>query len=136
MNRLLIFIWPLPWTIIGLFIGVVCRIGGGRIVQYKGTVVCYGPWLSRLLQCVPIPGGASALTLGHVILARSKEDMLITHSHELVHVRQYQRWGPLFVPAYVAASLWLWFAGRDCYRENPFEIEAFHVDSTRAKLRT
>jgi hypothetical protein len=41
-----------------------------------------------------------------------------------VHVRQYERWGPLFVPAYLVSSLVLWLRGRDPYWDNPFEVEA------------
>jgi hypothetical protein len=76
------------------------------------------------------------MTFGHTILARNEFDMRNSHDHELVHVRQYDRWGLFFVPAYFLASFWLWCSGRDCYRENPFEQEAFQEDSTRIKLRT
>jgi hypothetical protein len=41
-----------------------------------------------------------------------------------VHVRQYEHWGPLFVPAYLAASLWALLRGRDPYYHNWFEMEA------------
>lgn len=133
---ILCWLWPFPWTLLGLAIGLLGCIGGGKVAWYKGTIVCWGHWLSRLLQNVPISGGAAALTLGHTILARSEADMRKIHDHELVHVRQYQRWGVLFVPAYFAASAWLWYLGRDFYRDNPFEKEAFHEDSTRIKLRT
>ena len=136
LRRLVCWLWPCPWTFLGLVIGTVARIGGGHVGLHKGTIVCWGPWLNRLLRCVPISGGASAMTLGHTILARSETDMLRTHDHELVHVRQYERWGIFFVPAYFAASFWLWYTGKDCYRENPFEKEAFQEDSTRIKLRT
>ncbi|HMO84113.1 MAG TPA: hypothetical protein PKC18_04240 [Lacipirellulaceae bacterium] len=46
-------------------------------------------------------------------------------AHELVHVRQYERWGPLFVPAYLACSAVIWLRGGDAYLDNPFEREAF-----------
>ena len=42
-----------------------------------------------------------------------------------VHVRQCERWGPLFIPAYLVASAVLWCRGRDFYEENPFEREAY-----------
>ena len=45
--------------------------------------------------------------------------------HELVHVGQYERWGPAFVPVYLFHSLRLWLAGKDAYRDNPFEKEAY-----------
>jgi len=44
-----------------------------------------------------------------------------------VHVRQYERWGPLFGPAYLGCSLVLWLMGKRAYRDNPFEVEAYDV---------
>lgn len=42
--------------------------------------------------------------------------------HELEHVRQQFRWGPLFYPAYVGSSIFLWlFSQRHPYYDNPFE---------------
>jgi hypothetical protein len=46
-------------------------------------------------------------------------------SHEQVHVRQYEQWGPLFLPAYLASSLWQLACGRHCYRDNWFERQAY-----------
>jgi hypothetical protein len=48
-----------------------------------------------------------------------------TRAHERVHVAQCERWGPLFVPAYLAAGAWAWARGRHPYFDNPFEREAF-----------
>jgi hypothetical protein len=42
-----------------------------------------------------------------------------------VHVRQYERWGLLLLPLYVASSLWQLLLGRDPYFDNRFEREAF-----------
>ncbi len=44
--------------------------------------------------------------------------------HELVHVRQYERWGILLWPAYAVASLWAKLRGGDAYRDNHFERQA------------
>jgi hypothetical protein len=41
--------------------------------------------------------------------------------HEHVHVRQYERWGVLFIPAYVLSSLWQVLRGRSAYSANHFE---------------
>jgi hypothetical protein len=38
-------------------------------------------------------------------------------AHELGHVSQHERWGPLFYPAYLLTSL-------TGYRRNPFEHQA------------
>lgn len=47
-----------------------------------------------------------------------------TFEHELVHVRQYELWGPLFVPIYLIASLWAHGRGGNAYRDNRFEVAA------------
>ncbi len=85
--------------------------------------------IAGLLKHAPIMGGAAAMTFGHTILARNRDEILRTIDHELVHVRQYESWGVLFVPAYLGSSVWLWLRGRDPYLDNPFEIEAY--DPTR-----
>jgi hypothetical protein len=64
------------------------------------------------------------LTLGHVVLARDLPALQQTRAHERVHVRQYERWGPFFLPAYAAASLWALSRGRHPYVDNWFEREA------------
>ena len=68
---------------------------------------------------------AMAMTLGHVILGLTESALDISREHEFVHVRQYERWGPLFGPAYLGYYAYLKARGRDGYRENPFEKEAF-----------
>jgi hypothetical protein len=104
-------------------LGALATGGGlqraGRVMEFHGGLIWY------LLRRVPIAGGASAMTLGHCVIARTKADLDRSRRHELVHVAQYERWGPLFVPAYLACSGWLWLRGRDPYLDNPFEVEAF-----------
>ena len=70
-------------------------------------------------------GIASAITFGHTILGRDVAALEACRDHEHVHVRQYERWGPFFLPAYLLCSLVLWISRRDAYRENPFERQAF-----------
>jgi hypothetical protein len=77
------------------------------------------------LRHVPIGGAAAALTLGHVIIGQNEAALAMSRAHEWIHVRQYERWGPLFLPAYFACALWLWATGRHPYLDNPFEIEAY-----------
>ena len=83
-----------------------------------------GGLLSPLLRSVPHTRGALAVTLGHVVLARSPVDLRNVRQHEWIHVLQYERWGPMFVPAYFFHWFWLTVKKRDGYWENPFEIEA------------
>jgi hypothetical protein len=83
---------------------------------------CAIAWFLR--RCTLIEGGASAMTLGHVVIGTSQEALESTRRHERVHVRQCERWGPLFIPAYVLCSVYLFLRGRNAYLDNPFEIAA------------
>jgi hypothetical protein len=76
-----------------------------------------------------MPEGAAAMTLGHVVIARDRHSLESTRAHERVHVRQCEVWGPLFVPAYLAASLWALLGGRDAYFDNWLEVQAFQAIS-------
>ena len=105
---------------------------GGRTRVRSGVLEARGGALRQLLQAwPPFGGGAAAMALGHVIIAMTEEDLARHREHELVHVRQCERWGPLFLPAYAASSAWAWFRGRDPYLENRFEREAFAADEAR-----
>lgn len=123
--QILRFIWVSPWTLMGIFLGI-CGIATGGGFQRVGRVLeFHGGMLQSLLKRAPIVGGASAITIGHTVLARTIVELDRTRAHELVHVRQYERWGPLFVPAYFLASVYMWFRGYDAYMDNPFEKEAY-----------
>ena len=65
------------------------------------------------------------MTLGHVVIARDATSHDKTRAHERIHVRQCERWGPFFIPAYLLTSLVLKLRGKDAYHDNPFEREAF-----------
>ena len=80
-----------------------------------------------LLEELRLP--IEAITLGHVILARSASSLARYREHERIHVRQWERWGPLFAVAYPVASLVAWLRGTDAYRGNRFEREAFEAES-------
>ncbi len=69
-----------------------------------------------------------AFTLGHTVFGQTDAALDIARSHELVHVRQFERWGPLMGPAYLGCSLVLWLTGRRAYLDNPFEREAFEQE--------
>jgi hypothetical protein len=79
-----------------------------------------------LLKKTPVE--AMAMTLGHVIIGQTAAGLDITREHEWVHVRQYERWGPLFIPAYLGCSLVLWVRRREAYLANPFERQAYEHD--------
>jgi hypothetical protein len=125
LPRPLAYLWALPSTFLGLlFIPWLLLGGGARIVD--GVLEIHGRAISFFLRhCTLLRGGASAMTLGHVVIGRDVYLLEATRAHERVHVRQYERWGPLFIPAYFAASAVLWFRGGRAYDDNPFEREAF-----------
>src|SRR5436190_11957073 len=121
-------LWALPWTLCGLLLGLASLATGGSMQRVGRVLEFHGGVLHRLLRRVPIAGGAAAMTLGHVVIARTKADLDKSRQHELIHVAQYERWGPLFVPAYLACSAWLWLRGCDAYLDNPFEEEAYGIE--------
>ncbi|MDB5289053.1 MAG: hypothetical protein JWL69_294 [Phycisphaerales bacterium] len=125
MARVLVYVWAFPTTLLGLlFLPFALIFGGVQIVD--GVLELYGGPVSFFLRrCTLLRGGASAMTLGHVVLGRDRSLLDATRTHERVHVRQCERWGPLFIPAYLLASLILWLRGRRAYEDNPFEREAF-----------
>jgi hypothetical protein len=119
------YVWAAPTTALGI-LAVLAGLSLRRIRVVDGVLEAHGPALAWLLShCTPVPGGAAALTLGHVVIGRDLRSLDLTRVHERVHVRQSEAWGPLFVPLYVAASLWVALRGGHFYRDNPFEREAF-----------
>lgn len=127
-------LWAGPASLLGLLAAALAAPGGLRGRRVEGVLELHGPLLARwLARCPGPPGGACALTLGHVVLGRDAPTLDRVRRHERVHVRQYERWGPLFIPAYLAASLWALLAGGDPYRDNPFERSAFAVGSIPAR---
>jgi len=97
----------------------------GRVLVVGGVLEVSGPLVRwALTHLVPLRGGATAITLGHVVLGRDVRALDETREHERVHVQQYERWGPLFVPAYLAASVWAVMRGGHFYFDNVFEREA------------
>ena len=121
-----------PGTLLGLLCVPAARMGGGRCRVVRGCLEVHGGAVTWFLRRgLPwLGGGAAAMTLGHVILGRDEECLDYSREHEHVHVRQYERWGPAFVPAYLAASAWVWLRGGDAYLDNPFERQAYDEAAT------
>ncbi len=118
-------VWASPATLLGLAAGGIGLMTGGSVRCHGGVVEFHGGFVRWLLDRLPNGQIVLAMTLGHAILGKTAAALDISRSHELVHVRQYERWGPFLIPAYLLASLYLWLAGRDAYRDNPFEREAY-----------
>jgi hypothetical protein len=123
--RVLAILWASPYTLLGLLLGGVGLCTGGRVRLRRGVVEFYGGGVKWLLEQFFFGEGAMAFTLGHTVLGQTDAALDITREHELVHVRQYERWGPFMGPAYLGCSLVLWIKGRRPYRDNPFERQAF-----------
>jgi hypothetical protein len=124
MRKLLRYLWAGPTTILGLLLALLA-LRKGRIALVDGVVEAHGPVLAwALSRLVPLGGGATAIALGHVVLARNARALEATRAHERVHVAQCERWGALFIPAYLAAGLWAFVRGGHPYLDNPFEREA------------
>lgn len=123
--RVLGMLWASPYTLCGLLIGCagLCTGGQGRV---RGrTIEFYGGGTKWFLNRLPDGQFTLALTLGHTILGQTDASLDISREHEMVHVRQFERWGPFLGPAYVMASLLAWLRGKRPYRDNWFEIEAY-----------
>ena len=121
--------WASPASIVGLIAGAVGLCTGGKVRRIGPTLEFWGGAVTGLMQSRLIH--ARGMTLGHVILGVSETALESVRPHEWVHVRQYERWGPLFLPAYLLCSAVLWLCGRNPYWENPFEVEAYEADIRR-----
>jgi hypothetical protein len=105
------YVWAGPNSLVGLVGGLTTR---SRPVRWRGVLLFEdaSAGLARFLRW----RGFAAITLGHVIVANQPlSDRLL--AHELEHVAQHERWGPLYYPAYLLGSV----LG---YRRNPFERAA------------
>jgi hypothetical protein len=133
--RLLRRLWVAPTTVLGVMCALPVLLAGGTLRRVGRTVeVALRPRrLSRTSRWRRSRFGA--ITLGHVILGRTHAELARVRRHERVHVRQAERWGPLFGPAYLLASLAAWWRGDDPYRGNRFEVEAYAVDDPSARYQ-
>jgi hypothetical protein len=131
MARSLRYLWAGPATLVGLVLAFAL-LRRGRAALVGGVIEAHSPLLGLALRrLTPLAGGAAAMTLGHVVIGRSAEALDLTRAHERVHVRQYEMWGPLFVPAYFAAGLYALARGRHPYLDNHFEREARLMEDIR-----
>jgi hypothetical protein len=132
LKKLWLYVWVFPGSCVGLTAAAVALCRGGRCRVVDGVLEVVSVEVIRLIgRCSPAGEPISAITLGHVVVGASLVDLDRTRIHERVHVRQYERWGPLFLPAYLLASGWIWLRGGHPYLDNPFEVEAYRVSDGR-----
>lgn len=119
--RVCAYAWASPCTALGL-LAIVAADAPWR--WRDGVVEAAGPGVARLFDAVQPTRSILAMTLGHVVIARDDRALASTRAHERVHVDQYERRGPLFLPAYACASLIAWVRRGDAYLDNVFERQA------------
>ncbi len=120
MNRLVLYAWAAPTTLVGLLAAALTLATGGRARIREGAIEVHGGFATWLAKRV----GFGAMTLGHVILGYDAWWLDKLRPHEQVHVRQVERWGIAFIPAYLVASFLAWAAGKHYYHDNGFERDA------------
>ena len=122
-KRWLLWAWASPNTLVGLLGVALWWAAGAQVRWVSGALEAALPASKRerpRRRHLPF----TAITLGHVVIAATADDMAQWRAHERVHVKQYERWGPLFLPAYLLAGGWQWCRRRNAYWDNPFEVEA------------
>ncbi|GIW93067.1 MAG: hypothetical protein KatS3mg110_1108 [Pirellulaceae bacterium] len=126
--KLLRIVWTLPYTLLGIVLGLIVLATGGRARWGQRAIEFSGGAVRCFFRCLPRGRFIQAMTLGHTILAVDEPAMNATRQHEWVHVAQFERWGLFMGPAYLLVALWLWLQGKDPYWDNPFEREAWGDD--------
>jgi hypothetical protein len=135
MLRLLLYLWPLPVTLVGMLVALLARSSGGALQRVDGVLEAAGGWPARLLRRgFPFSGAVAAITLGHVVVGVSIAALAATRAHERAHVRQFERWGILLLLLYPLAGLLAWGRGGHPYRDNFFEREARAAEKTSARI--
>jgi len=116
--------WASPCSLIGLLLVLPSMVSGASVRIVAGTLEVAGGRIPVWVSCLPRSLRFSAITFGHVILADSRNSLAVHREHELVHVRQYEQWGFLFLPLYCCSSLIQLLRGRNPYLDNRFERQA------------
>ena len=102
---ILAILWASPYTLLGLLLGFIGLCTGGQ-ARIRGRVIeFYGGGVKWLLHRLPNGQFTLAFTLGHTVLGQTDAALDISRDHEMVHVRQFERWGPRWgLPTWAAPS--------------------------------
>ncbi|MFT4744684.1 MAG: hypothetical protein ACI9OB_000401 [Nonlabens sp.] len=115
LGQVLAAVWSSPLTCAGVTMAAL----GGQLPTVRRDAGCLVAVNLRGPAGAFLAGqGAAAATLGQLVIVRAPAVRTRLLAHEVVHVRQQERLGPLFALAYPLAQL------RWGYRANPFEIAA------------
>ena len=123
--KILVRAWAAPYSALGLALGLLVILFGGHGRARQGALEFGGGRLGLLVSHAPAPLAFAAITFGHVIVGVDLAMLDAVRAHEQVHVKQYERWGPLFGPAYLLSSLAQLMRGGRPYLDNRFEREAY-----------
>jgi hypothetical protein len=115
-------LWAAPTSLVGAALGILAISSGGRFRRTAHALEFHGGALRWIPALTPVR--ASAMAIGHVIVAIDERTLHAHRNHELIHVRQAELWGPFFLPAYFAASALAWMRGGHFYTDNWFEVDA------------
>ena len=115
----------LPGDLLGMVVMRLCGIAGPtrRVALPDGTEALLVEDTRAALYLDNVPLRPYAQTLGRYVVARERiPDGTIRH--ELEHVRQWNRLGPLFLVAYGFESLRVLLMGGHRYFDNRYELAA------------
>jgi hypothetical protein len=128
LQRMLVVVryaWAAPATLVGLLVALPAFATGARARVVDGAIEVAGGRIERLIAALPRRCRFCAITFGHLVVCTDECTAAVVRAHERVHVRQYERLGMLFFPLYIGSSVVQWLRGRDPYRDNRFEREAY-----------
>jgi hypothetical protein len=129
-------IWASPCSLVGLIFATIVMLCGGAAMRSSNTLeitfrASQAPGRT-LMRWLPF----RAITLGHVIIAITRQELDRLRTHERIHVQQYERLGLFFFVAYTLSSIWQLIRGRSMYWDNYFEVEARLLSIQQQKEET
>ena len=123
LTTVLKYLWASPNTLL-----VLPFLPFSKWQVVDGVIELHGPAVRFVLNHFPLCKGAAAMTVGHAVIGQNKKSLDWAHKHEMIHVRQYETFGPFFIPLYFMLSLHAWRTGECPYYGNLFEQEAYAKD--------
>ena len=128
------YTWAAPASAVGLFLLVLPLCLGATCRVVDGVAEVAGGRVSRIFPFLPRTCHFEAITFGHVVIGLDHDLLTLLRPHEHAHVRQYERWGILFIPLYLYSRASQVLCGRNPYLHNRFEKEAFAKAATTSGI--
>ena len=121
-QKIVRYLWAMPTSAVAFPLVAANALCGGQTIVWHGILEVQGPLVRKVIHHKAFQ--AAALTLGHVVLCADDHARRRFRAHELVHVQQAERWGPLFLPIYLGLAAWTWHKTGNGYWNHPWEVEA------------